>query len=100
MASVYNGDAGGVVASILKTSQPVEQNGRCFRTTNVANDSAHVWSVVVAVLSRKIRLFGQTHPLQMRPRIIPTDTKNSFHLDAFTAICVIRGNFSQLQRQR
>ena len=26
--------------------------------------------------------------------------ENSFHLDSFTAICVMRGNFSQLQRQR
>jgi hypothetical protein len=33
-------------------------------------------------------------------QITPTDTKNSFHLDSFTAICVIRGNFSELQWQR
>src|SRR5467141_4058102 len=66
MASVYNGDAGGVVASILKTSQPIEENGRRFGTTNVANDSAHVWSVVAAVLTRKIRPFGTRATLQMR----------------------------------
>src|SRR6266566_1030675 len=77
MASVYNGDAGGVVASILKTSQPVEQNGRCFRTTNVANDSAHGWSVVAAVLSRKIRAAEHRLPICAVSRAGSADSRTA-----------------------
>src|SRR5207244_8172592 len=32
----------------------IEQNGRCFRATNIANDSAHVRTLLAAILSRKI----------------------------------------------
>src|SRR5436190_11354330 len=56
--SINDRNACGIVAAIFKTPQPVEQNGHCFGAANVANNSAHVWSLVAAVLSRNIRYAG------------------------------------------
>jgi len=54
MPSLHDCYARGIVAPIFKAPQPIEQNGRCFRATNIAYDSAHVRTLVAAVLSRKI----------------------------------------------
>ena len=54
MPSIHDRYARGIVAPIFKAPQPIEQNGRCFRATNIANDSAHVRTLLAAVLSRKI----------------------------------------------
>ena len=54
MPSIHDRYARGIVAPIFKAPQPIEQNGRCFRATNIANDSAHVRTLVAAVLGRKI----------------------------------------------
>ena len=54
MPSIHDRYARGIVAPIFKAPQPIEQNGRCFRATNIANDSAHVRTLLAAILSRKI----------------------------------------------
>jgi hypothetical protein len=64
MPSIHDRYACRIVPSIFKPPQPIEQNGRCFRATNIANDSAHVRILVAAVLSRKI---GWRRPKRIDP---------------------------------
>src|SRR5207247_5290718 len=45
---------------ICKRPQPVQYNGRRCSAPDIANDSAHVWSVVAAVSSGKIARLERT----------------------------------------
>src|SRR5262245_59802736 len=43
----------GIVTAIFKTTQPVKQDGSCFRTTNVTDNTAHVIEIETLTRDRR-----------------------------------------------